>query len=314
MAKILITGGSGFIGWHLAEHLYQLHDVTTIDIMPQTKPIKWHHETVDVTNYFDTLSNVTKFPSIYQSFEHYDVVIHLAAIPRVGLSLEFPYTVFQNNTQTTISVLEYCRLNKAKCIFVSSSSVQFSNVKENPYAMTKLIGEQITETYIESFGIDACIVRPFNVFGLGEADYGQHSTVLFSFMKQVEAGLDVYVDGTGEQLKGFTYVEDVCAGFELIVQELLDNDYKRFYDLGADRADTSVLTLASAIIEGTSSSICFRPARKNDPMKTLADKSKFPKNWKPKTDILTFIRDWKQSLINSYEMIFEETHSGSSNS
>ncbi len=171
--NVLVTGGLGFIGQHLCNKLKKDHNVSFIDYK--------------VTNSVQD-SNIEKYnPSI---------IFHLAATARVGVSLEDPAGVIDNNISSLLKVLEYCRSNPhVKLIFASSSSAKFANLKRNPYALSKAMGEQLIELYRETYSVKATSVRFFNVYGPGEADYGSNTTLVKQCKKQILAGKPLYIDG-----------------------------------------------------------------------------------------------------------------------
>lgn len=266
--NILVTGGSGFIGTHLIKQLEENgHKVTNISS--------------DVQLADDS------------DFGNPQVIYHLGAFPRVGFSLENPEKVLSNNHLSTLRVLEYCRFHPStRLINVSSSSVKFANLRENPYALSKKMGEDLVNLYIDTFGVIASNVRLFNVYGPGEADYAQHTTLLKACKKRVISGQALRVNGDGSIKRDYTHVFDVVNGLIAVDRALYHADALRLYELGPNNP-ISVMEIAEAFQAGTNLKIQVFPQRAGDPPYTVADSNLRPTGWYPVFDVLDYIQDWK---------------------
>lgn len=270
--NITVTGGKGFIGTYLSSALKQLgHAVCIID-----RPD-------DVDQMAD------------QQFRNPKIIFHLAATARVGVSLERPDFVLRNNFNGIHRVLEYCRNNPdTMLIFVSSSSVRFADLTKNPYALSKKIGEDMLNMYVETYGIKAVTVRLFNVFGAGEADMGPHTTVVKRFKKAYDAGEGLIINGDGSMARDFTHVEDAVRGLIGVASDMQRNINYELYELGSG-SPTTILDIAHAFVEGTELPITFGPERAGDALRTIADSDLVPFGWEPKIHVLDHIREWKLS-------------------
>ena len=271
--KVLVTGASGFIGAHLVSRLNRLHhSVRTCDRRTRTAiPVQ------ELTD--DDINGV-------------DVVVHLAATARLGISLKEPEAVIENNVTAVLRLLEHCRIHPAtKLIYISSSSVKFADLKKNPYALSKAMGEQLVELYRETYQVNATSVRLFNVYGPGEADYGPNTTLIKQCKKALLDNKNLYIDGDGTVVRDFTHVDDVIDGIIAIFYDL--HCLKSVYELGSGSMTVSVKDIVTEFQKGTNLSIEYRPARIGDPPSTCADIKLCPGNWKPKINILDHIRDWK---------------------
>ena len=153
--RIAVTGSSGFTGKKLVKHLQYLnHEVIKIDL----------EEGIDATNYND-LKEIPKF----------DILYHLAAKSFVPDSYLKPLDFYKVNFNSTLNTLELCRNFNAKYIFISSyvyGNPQYLPIDEhhpitsfNPYADTKIIGENLCRSYHKYFNLNVTIVRPFNIYG-----------------------------------------------------------------------------------------------------------------------------------------------------
>lgn len=296
--KILVTGGNGFIGYHLSKHLCDLgHSVTVCDVAPlvNKEPLFATYEHIEAGEYLSAQSFAENFQTIYGQQRSFDVIFHLAAIPRVGISLEQPEIVLRNNVDSTIEVLGYCRNHpNTKLIFISSSSVVWADVTKNPYALSKQIGEQLLHAYASTFDVECAAVRLFSVYGPGEADYGPSTTLVKQCKKFLTAGLPLIIHGTGQQVRDFTHVNDAVTGLIAVMNEILNGDWKPIYEIGSGDNTTTVEDIVRAF-SNESTSVLQVAGRKNDPVSTLVNESLIPSGWKAKINVLDYIRDWKRN-------------------
>ena len=157
MKSVLVTGADGFLGRHIQQDLTR-HG---FDVLPKRRTDG------DVTE----IITWDKFPSS-------DYLVHLAGLTFVPASWENPTDFVQSNSVSTSHALDFCRKNKTKMIFLSTylySSKLQTPIKEtdeiepaNPYALSKLLGEQLCSFYAKQCGVEVIILRPFNVFGSGQ--------------------------------------------------------------------------------------------------------------------------------------------------
>lgn len=273
--NILVTGGFGFIGRHLTSTFEANHIEVT--------PFGNREAGQLVQNRGDSF------------LSQFDVIYHLAAIPRVGVSLEKPGLVLHNNHESTLRLLEYCRHNpKTKLIFASSSSVKFANLQENPYALSKKMGEDLIKLYVDTYGITASSVRFFNVYGPGESEYGKNTTLVKAFKKCILEKRNFKVNGDGSIRRDYTHVNDVVSGLARVHMEMIRGNHKPLYEIGSGQ-DTSVKQIAEAFQEGTDLEIEYGPARNGDAPFTCADQNLLPVGWYPTVDVIEYIREWKAS-------------------
>lgn len=270
--KIIVTGGKGFIGTHLVNKLKALdHEVTVVD----SRGGKLVQELRD------------------DDLKGYDVIFHLAATARVGISLNFPEETLSNNINSTLLLLDHCRkYPSTQLIFASSSSAAFADVMQNPYAMSKRICEDLIEMYRKTYGVKGTIVRFFNVYGPGEADYGPHTTLIKQCKKGYLNGMGFYITGDGSIVRDFTHVYDVVAGLARILDCSQFMEQHRF-ELGSTDATVSVKDIVEEFQKGTDLRIRHRKSRPGDPPKTCASKDAVPEGWEPKVKVLEYIRQWK---------------------
>lgn len=226
--KILVTGAAGFIGGHLVDRLInEGHNVWGIDNCSTGEP---HFNVRAIYVFLDLSHSVTEI-SDYIKFQRFDAIYHLAAIARVQPSIQDPQRYYSNNVNSTLNLLEACRLNefKGKIVFTSSSSVyngirahNISNseyldktVAGSPYALSKIHCEELCRYYSEHYGLNISIARPFNVYGPRMA-HGGYSTVLQTFLDNYRDKKPLIIYGDGSQRRDFTFVSDIIQGLLLL--------------------------------------------------------------------------------------------------
>ena len=201
--RYLVTGGAGFVGTNLIKRLLKVYDnrVVSLDnyitgkIENQQKGCKYVHG--DIRD--------------YKALGKFDVIFHMASLPRIGPSFKNPKEVFETNVQGTQNILEYARVFKIPVIYAGSSSFHGGRYK-NPYTFTKWQGEELCKMYNKVFGVKTTICRFYNVYGDYMIDEGVYRTVLSIFKEQYEKGEPLTITGDGEQRRDFTHVDDVVDG------------------------------------------------------------------------------------------------------
>lgn len=228
--KILISGFRGFIGSHLTEKLLELgHEVVGID---DGSTGMYSNDKVTSVNCQMNLN----MPLTY--LRNIDVVFHVAAIARIPQSYDQPQHYYQNNILSTLNLLEACRLQGVKKFIYSSSSSVVDPT--NPYAHSKLIGEELCEMYARLYGMNIQILRYFNVYGERMAS-GGYATVLQKFKERKDKNKPLIIFGDGTQKRDFTFVNDIVnANLLMLEQNKFD-----IYDVGS-QVNYSILEIAEA--------------------------------------------------------------------
>ncbi len=239
--KVLITGGAGFIGSHLAERLLsESHHITILDDLndfydPALKranlELVRRAGSVEVVE--GDIRDAVLAGELLRRLKP-DCIVHLAARAGVRPSLEEPLLYEQVNVGGTTVLLEAARrAGVPKFVFASSSSiygianrVPFSeedllNLPISPYAATKIAGEKICYTYSHLYRLQVVCLRFFTVFGPRQ----RPDLAIRKFMQRIEAGVPIPVFGDGGMGRDYTFVEDTVAGIRAAI------DYPCAYDV-----------------------------------------------------------------------------------
>lgn len=215
--KILITGGAGFIGSHLANELArQGHFVRVLDDLSSGDPAALDPR-IHVSR-----TDVRDIPRLWSSLQGIDVVYHLAARVSVPASVLYPREYNDVNVGGTVCLLEACRdVGTVKRLVLASSATVYGDqteqpVHENlvarpgaPYAVSKLAAEQYLFTIGRSSGFETVALRIFNAFGAGQQMPPAHPPVIPQVTQQILGRGSVIVNGDGTQTRDFVYIDDV---------------------------------------------------------------------------------------------------------
>jgi len=222
--KILVTGGSGFIGSNLIKKLVKLDfEIESIDNYSigskknHIKGVVYHN--MDI-NKIDKLEN------------SFDLIFHLAGLSRIQPSFENPKETFLSNTSGTEAILEWSRSFNSKIVYSGSSS-RHHNPYKSPYALYKYLGEEICKMYRETFKTNIEIVRFYNVYGPNEILDGKWAAVIGVWRSKIMKIEPIPIVGDGEQRRDFTHVNDIVEG--LIKIGFSKKTYNYSWELGSGK-------------------------------------------------------------------------------
>jgi UDP-glucose 4-epimerase len=222
--RVLVTGGAGFIGANLAQHLIaRHHDVVVLDDLSTGR-----RQNLAGTDVSFVEGTILSPADLDDAMDGADAVVHLAARPSVPRSIDDPMASHTVNATGTVSVLEAVRRagadrdRPAQVLVASSSSVYGANPTlpkheelaprpVSPYAASKLATESYALSWGHSFGLDVLAVRFFNVFGPLQAAGHAYAAVVPAFVDAALAGRPLPVHGDGTQSRDFTFVGSVCS-------------------------------------------------------------------------------------------------------
>jgi UDP-glucose 4-epimerase len=204
MKKVLVTGGAGFVGYALSlELLKRGYSVDVIDNLSIGNEAKISPFVNFLGGDIRGMDNIKDTP--------YDYIFHLAALSRIQPSFQNPTLTFSVNVDGTKQVVEYAYHNKSKLIYAGSSS-RWHNPLLSPYALTKHMGEEWIKMFKGVYGLNAEIVRFYNVYGPGELVDSNMSAVIGLWRAAIKKNEPIIIHGDGEQRRDFTHVYDIVDG------------------------------------------------------------------------------------------------------
>ena len=274
--KILITGGAGFIGSNLAEHLLKMgHKVIVLDDLSRSIPDNIRACYNYSPNFYFIKGSVTNFDLLDSLVYGTDVVLHLAAQVHWEESVNEPVPSFQTNTMGTLNVLEAIRKTLSRrtpvklMVYASSSEVygtaQYVPMDEthplnpqSPYAAGKAASDRLCSAYYHTYKTPVLILRQFNTYGPRQSFKG-YSAVIPKFCSQVLSGRPTTIYGDGEQTKDFHYLDDLISAYVLILE---NHDNKELFGEAINfgtGVETSINQLSEIILKTAYEKIGKRP-------------------------------------------------------
>jgi UDP-glucose 4-epimerase len=214
--RILVTGGAGFIGAHLANRLHREgHYVRVLDNLSSGDP----STLADGISF--TRGDVRDIPKLWSLLQGVDAVYHLAALVSVPASVLYPREYNDVNVGGTVALLEACRDVGVKRVILAGSATVYGDQKIQPvsedlapnpavpYAVSKLAAERYLFTIGRLEGFETVALRIFNAYGPRQQLPPAHAPVVPLFMHQILGGGSVVVFGDGQQTRDFVYIDDV---------------------------------------------------------------------------------------------------------
>ena len=232
--RVLITGGAGFVGSHLADGLLERGDEVAVLDNLSTGSIANIAHLKSHPRFRYTIDTVTNEPLLAELIDSCDVVVHLAAAVGVKLIVESPVHTIETNVHGTEVVLKHAN-KKKKLVMIASTSEVYGKSVDVPfredadlvlgpsekhrwaYACSKLIDEFLALAYWKERKLPVIILRLFNT--VGPRQTGQYGMVIPNFVRQALAGQPITVFGDGTQSRSFTYVGDVVRAMVALIDE-----------------------------------------------------------------------------------------------
>jgi UDP-glucose 4-epimerase len=269
--RYLVTGGAGFIGSHLCEHLLEEgHEVLAVDDFSTGRPDNVAH--LEAHPRFELVEgNVLDHPCMEELIGRSDAVYHLAAAVGVRLIMERPVETLTTNVRGTEIVLDLCEQHDRKLLLASTSEVYGKTLENNgeihalsededrtlgsttrkrwAYACSKAFDEFLALAYREEKGLELVVARFFNT--VGPRQTGRYGMVVPNFVRRALAGEPLTVHGDGEQSRSFTHVEDAVRAVARLMES--PEAEGEVFNVGHGRAIT-INELAEKVVELTGSS------------------------------------------------------------
>lgn len=303
---ILVTGGAGFIGFHVIKKLLEAGEqVLCVDNLndyydPALKRARLQNIRDRITFFQVDISDRQALEELFQKYT-FGSICHLAAQAGVRYSLEHPEAYVNTNYNGTFNILDLAKTYGVGHTVIASTSSVYGGSKEFPftendpansplsiYAATKKATELLGYNYHYLYGMNVSFLRFFSVYG----PWGRPDMALFLFTKNILAGEPIDVYNKGDMWRDFTYVDDIAAGIILALEQ--PNAFQ-IYNLGCGNPVhlmAFISTLEQAL--GQEARKNYLPMQPADVYKTWADISKAEKelSYKPKIQVEEGIRNF----------------------
>lgn len=271
--KILVTGSDGFIGSMLLKQLQQ----TGAEV-----------KGIDLRSGFDITDR-----GQFKNLDGVNLVYHLAALMGIPYAFKHPRKVYEVNIMGTLNVLEFCRLNDINKLIFASSYVygrpQYLPIDErhpvnptNPYARSKVIGEELCRGFAEDHGIECIIIRPFNIYGPGQNE----DFLIPSILKQIRENNKVELNDP-EPRRDLLFVTDMVDAY-LKAGEFKNSKFEIFnIGFGKSYSVNEIVEIVLQLIDKKIEVKYTGERRQNEIMDTVANISKASKklNWHPEIEL-----------------------------
>src|SRR3989338_1544562 len=285
MAKMVVTGGAGFIGSHIVDALVARGD--DVHVVDNFAAGRFDERTNSRATYHE--EDIREYDTLAPILEGAELVFHEAALPRVQFSIEHPLDTSSVNIMGTINVLRAAHLGGVKRLVYAASSSAYGDqailplsedlppMPKSPYGLQKHVGELLCRMWSGVYGLPTVSLSYFNVYGPRFDPEGAYALVIGKFLKQRVEGKRLTLTGDGTQTSDFTHVSDVVRA-NLLAAESPKVGKGEVINIGAGR-QTSIKTLADMF----GGEILYGPAR-IEAHDSVADNRKAREllGWEPK--------------------------------
>ena len=331
--KILITGSSGFIGFHLSKKLldkgYKVHGYDSMNNYYDVSLKKARYNILKKYKNFsftkNKLENKNSLEKVFKKFKP-SIVIHLAAQAGVRYSIEKPRVYLDSNITGSYNIIEVSKKFNVKHLIMASSSSVYGANKRIPfketdktetqlsiYAATKKSNESMAHSYSNIWKVPITMLRFFTVYG----PWGRPDMALFKFTKGILANKKIDIYNNGKMYRDFTYIDDIVDGIRLLVNKI--PNHKNFGKFNNDSlssvapfrilniGNTKKVFLLDFIKEiekvlGKKAIRNYMPLQKGDVKQTLSNTNLLKKltGYNPKTDYKSGIKKFLNWYLNYY--------------
>lgn len=292
-AKVLVTGGCGFVGSHLVRRLTQDFDVVILDNLSSGR----RENIADLEKKVKLIvGDIRDTTAVKKAIKNCKYLFHLAAQVSVQKANKNPQEDASNNIMGTINLLE----NAKKCqkIVIYSSAAVYGEPNQTPisedhpknpintYGASKLASETYANLYHKTHGLPVTILRPFNIYGPGQRRESQYSGVITIFAEKIGKGENPVIYGDGTQTRDFIYIDDVVEASIIAAES--EKATGQTFNVGTGKA-TTINELAHKMIQiaGKKLKPVHTKPRMGEIKHSVADITKIQKTlgYKPKTDL-----------------------------
>lgn len=316
--QILITGGAGFIGSNLVEHLLHKPEVKLVRVLDNlaTGSLK-NIEQFQANPKFQFLqADIRDYNSCINACDGIDLISHQAALGSVPRSINDPLTTNEVNITGTLNIFTAAKEKKIKRVVYAASSSTYGDhpglpkVEDkignplSPYAVTKYVNELYAKVYAGVYGLQAIGLRYFNVFGPKQNPEGAYAAVIPLFIRAVLNNEPPVINGDGQTSRDFTYIANAVQANDCALFTQKAEAINQVYNI-ARGEQTSLDHLFEMIKEIAGSDLApkYGPERRGDVKHSLADISKAGKllNYNPAITI-------KEGLKTTFEWYRKQHH------
>jgi UDP-glucose 4-epimerase len=317
---VVVTGGAGFIGSHLTDHLLAGgHEVIVLDNFSTGRSENLRH-LQGVPRLRVHQADVADLAAIAPYFVGVDWVFHLAALADIVPSIQRPLDYHHSNVDGTVAALEAAhRAGVRRFVYAASSSCygvpddvptpEDAAIRpEYPYALTKCLGEQYALHWAKVYRLPVVSLRLFNVYGPRTRTSGTYGAVFGVFLAQKIHGRPFTVVGDGTQTRDFTFVGDAVDAF---LAAALSDVTGEVFNVGSGHPSS-----VNRLVELLEGEVVYVPKRPGEPDCTWADITRIQQKlgWRPKTSfadgvavMLRHIDDWRDAPVWTPASIAEAT-------
>lgn len=218
----VVTGGAGFIGSHIAEHLLKTGQrVRIIDDLSTGRMENIAHLSGDLQFHQVSITDETALPDLFAGA---DYVLHYAALASVPRSIENPQETHAVNATGTLNVLKAAQMAGVRRVIYAASSAVYGDTETDaasellppqpisPYGAAKVAGEYYCQVFTHAYGLETVCLRYFNVFGPRQDPTSEYAAVIPIFINALLKGQQPVIFGDGWQSRDFTYIDNVVHG------------------------------------------------------------------------------------------------------
>ena len=316
--NILITGGAGFIGSHIADALLALPDIGFVRVLDNLATGKMQNINHNLSNenFQFQQGDIRNFEDCTKAMEDIAIVCHQAALGSVPRSIEDPLTTNDVNISGTLNIFTAAKnAGISRVVYAASSSTygdspNLPKVENNiglplsPYAVTKYVNELYAKVFGDLYGLEFIGLRYFNVFGPRQDPNGQYAAVIPLFNKAILDSDAPFINGDGEQSRDFTFIENVVQINLLALFTENEEALNQVYNVAlGDSITINEMWNELKLIGNSELNVNYRSSRQGDVRASLADisKAKTLLNYDPKIKVKEGLKksfDWYKNSIS----------------
>ena len=302
--NILITGGAGFIGWHILQRFSKENcQITVLDNLHSGNKANIPED----VNFIEMDICDKRIIDVFER-NKFEAVVHLAAQTMVNASIDDPIYDSDNNIRGTINILEACRKTGVRRIIFSSTAAVYGDVSAVPvledfstdplsfYGLSKLTVEKYLKLYQKLYGLEYVILRYANVYGERQGDGGEGG-VISIFMKLLAQNKALTIHGDGKQSRDFVYAGEIANANWLALNT---ENINEIYNIST-QTETSINELVETLetISGKKFAITYGTPRQGDIVRSVLsnDKAREKIGYKVETSLAEGLRRTYQYFV-----------------